>query len=108
MPAKGMPASLEKMISAPSGDQPTTWVRPAPRKVSRRDGPPTAGITYTSGPPSSRPVKASSSPSGERAGRRASPGFAVSRRATPPPASTVQRSSSHTNTTESPWIVGKR
>src|SRR5882724_2522541 len=94
---KGCCALLLKMI-LPESVHPTTSVF-APKYVSLRASPPSAGITYTSRLPSSRPLNASHAPSRESAGWLTEPRPEVSRRAIPPPAETVHRSSSLTNTT---------
>src|SRR5438067_1219154 len=96
------------MILVPSRDQLAMLVPAAPSKLKRLDGPPSAGMTYTSGGPSSRPTKATCWPSGEKRGRLASPTPAVSRNAGPPRASTRHRSSSHAKTMPSPLNEGKR
>ncbi len=80
----------------PSGVKPRTMTS-GPSQVIRRAGPPAAGISQTSGCASSRPTNAIHSPSGEIAGVDGSETPAVSRRAVPPRASTLHRSSSLTN-----------
>ena len=61
-------------------------------KVSWRGVPPSTGMTYTWRVPVYWPVKAIDLQSGENLGASSSPSPEVSRRATPPPASTSQMS----------------
>src|SRR5574337_108134 len=94
------------MLSGPqrSGASGTTseW------KVRRLASPPDAGITYTSVLPRYWPVKAIHFPSGEKRGMMSKPGSVVSRWAVPPARFTSQRLPCASNTTLSPWSVGKR
>ncbi len=85
-----------------------TVVESDPNQVSRRGGPPSAGITYASCGPSSLPVNAIHFPSGEATGKETVPGLAVRRRGSPPETATTHRSSSETNAIRSGRSAGCR
>eukprot|EP00959_Pyramimonas_sp_CCMP1952_P145715 3050446-Pyramimonas_sp.AAC.1 len=71
-----------------SGVQESTVAVLAPRYVSRRHGPPSPSMTYTSSKPECLHVKASQAPDGEKRGWETTPGVELSRRGIPPPRDT--------------------